>query len=67
VALGSHDLVGAVQPYGGQVVLDLGDVHLELLDLLEDQGGQDVRSVFVEPLRVAVGAVVIELLGLKPW
>ena len=43
--------------------MDLGDVQLEALDRLEDQGGLDVRGVRGESLQGAAEAVVVELLG----
>ena len=43
--------------------MDLGDVQLEVLDGLENQGGLDVRGVRRESLQGAAEAVVVELLG----
>ena len=43
--------------------MDLGDVQLEPVDRLEDQGGLDRRGVRGEPLQGAAESVVVELLG----
>jgi hypothetical protein len=63
LALGGLDLVGPVQLDSGQVVMDLGDVQVELLDRLQDQGGLDVPGMLVEPLQGASEPVVVELPG----
>jgi hypothetical protein len=63
LAVGRLDLVGPVRFDGGQVVMDLGDVQLEVLDRLEHQRGLDVRGVCGEPFQAAAEAVGVELLG----
>ena len=63
LALDGLGLVDAIQLDGGQVVVDLGDVELELLDRLEDQGGLDGRGVVGESLQGAAETVVVELVG----
>jgi hypothetical protein len=63
LSLGGLDLIGPVQLGGGEVIVDLADIELEVFDRLEDRSGLDRGSMRGEALQGASESVIVEWLG----